>query len=39
MFRFIKKIFVTVLSCVNMLSATRLSCIFSNNQECKIRNY
>ena len=39
MFRFIKKMFLTVLSCVNMLSATRLSCISSNNQECKIRNY
>ena len=32
-----KKIFSTVLSCVNPLSATPLSCISINNQECKIR--
>ena len=32
-----KKIFSTVLSCVNPLSATPLSCISMNNQECKVR--
>ena len=37
MFGFIKKIFLTVLSCVNPLSATPLSCISMNNQECKVR--
>ena len=37
MFRFIKKIFLTVLSCVNPLSATSLGCISINNQECKAR--
>ena len=36
MFGFIKKIFLTVL-CVNPLSATPLSCISMNNQECKVR--
>ena len=35
MFGFIKKIFLTVLSCVNQLSATPLSCISMNNQELK----
>ena len=34
---FIKKLFLTVLSCVNLLSATPLSCISTNNQECKVR--
>ena len=37
MFGFIKKIFLTVLSCVNPLSATLLSCISMNNQACKVR--
>ena len=37
MFRFIKKIFLTVLSCVNPLSTTSLGCISINNQECKAR--
>ena len=36
-FGFIKKIFLTVLSCVNQLSATPLNCISMNNQECKVR--
>ena len=36
MYRFIKKIFLTVLSCVNPLSATPLSCISMNNKECKV---
>ena len=41
MFRFIKKkkTFLTVLSCVNPLSATSLSCISMNTQECKVRHY
>ena len=34
---FIKIIFLAVLSCVNPLSATPLSCISMNNQECKVR--
>ena len=29
--------FLTVLSCVNPLSATSLTCILMNNQECKVR--
>ena len=37
MFRFIRKIFFTVLSNVNLLSATPLSCVWMNNQECKVR--
>ena len=40
MFRFIEKIFLTgltVLSNVNQLNATPLSCISVNNQECKVR--
>ena len=37
MFGFVKKIFLTVLSCLNLLSATLLSCTFMNNQECKVR--
>ena len=37
MFGFIKKIFLTFLSFVNPLSATSLSCISMNNQECKVR--
>ena len=37
MFKFIKKIFLTVLSCVNPLSSTPLSCNSMNNQECKVR--
>ena len=40
MFRFIKKIFLTgltVLSYLNPLSATSLSCISMTSQECKIR--
>ena len=37
MFGFIKKIILTVLSCVNPLSATSLSFISMNNQECKVR--
>ena len=40
MFGFIEKIFLTgltVLSCVNSLSATPLSCISMNNQSCKVR--
>ena len=37
MFGFIKKMFLTVLSYVNSLSATSLSCILMNNQECKVR--
>ena len=40
MFGFIKKIFLaglTVLSSVNPLSATLLSCISMNNQACKVR--
>ena len=36
MFGFIKKIFLTVLSCVNQLSATSLSCLSMNNQQCKV---
>ena len=28
---------LTVLSCVNPLSLTALSCISMNNQECKVR--
>ena len=34
---FIKKIILIVLSCVNPLSATSLSFISMNNQECKVR--
>ena len=34
---FIKIIFLAVVSCVNPLSATPLSCISMNNQECKVR--
>ena len=37
MFGFIKEIFLTVLSCVNPLSATPLSCTSINNQEYKVR--
>ena len=37
MFGFIKKMFLTVLSYVNLLSTTSLSCILMNNQECKVR--
>ena len=40
MFGFIKKIFLTgltILSHFNPLSATPLSCISMNNQECKVR--
>ena len=37
MFGFIKKMFLTVLSYMNSLSATSLSCILMNNQECKVR--
>ena len=37
MFGLIKKIFLTVLSCVNPLSATPLTCISMNNQEYKVR--
>ena len=37
MFGFVKKIFLTVLSYLNLLSATLLSCTFMNNQECKVR--
>ena len=37
MFGFIKKIILIVLSCVNPLSATSLSFISMNNQECKVR--
>ena len=37
MFGFIEKIFLTVLSCVNSLSASPLSCISMNNQACKVR--
>ena len=38
MFGFIKKkILLTVLSCVNPLSSTLLSCILMNNQECNVR--
>ena len=37
MFRFIEKPFLTVLSCVNPLSATPLSCTSINNQEYKVR--
>ena len=37
MFGFIKKMFLTVLSYVNSLSATSLSFILMNNQECKVR--
>ena len=37
MFGLIKKIFLTVLSTVNLVSATRLSCISMNNQKCKLR--
>ena len=29
--------FLTVLSCVNLLSATPLSCISMSNQACKVR--
>ena len=38
MCRFILKVFLTVLSCVNLLSTTSLSCIPMNNQECKVRS-
>ena len=38
MFRFIKKIFLTELTVLSSLtSATPLSCISMNNQECKVR--
>ena len=40
MFRFILKIFLTgltVLSYLNLLNETPLSCISKNNQECKVR--
>ena len=37
MFGFVKKIFLTVLLCVNLLSANYLSCISIKNQECKTR--
>ena len=40
MFQFIKKIFLTgltVLSYLNPLSTTPLSCISINNQQCKVR--
>ena len=37
MFGFMKKIFLTVLLFVNLLSATSLSCISMNNHECKVR--
>ena len=40
MFGFVKKTFLTgltVLSYLNPLSATSLSCISMNNQECKVR--
>ena len=37
MFRFIRKIFSTVLSCVNLLNGAPLSCISMNNQECKVK--
>ena len=37
MFGLNKKIFLTVLSTVNPVSATRLSCISMNNQKCKLR--
>ena len=37
MFGFIKKMFLTVLSCVNLLGSAPLSCISMNNQECKLR--
>ena len=37
MFGFIKKIFLTVLICVNLLSANSFSCISMKNQECKTR--
>ena len=37
MFGFFKKIILIVLSCVNPLSATSLSFISMNNQECKVR--
>ena len=36
MFGFIKKIFLTVLSYVNPLSATPLGSISMNNQACKV---
>ena len=41
MFGFIKKIFLTgltVLSYLNLSSATSLSCISMNNQQCKVRS-
>ena len=37
MFRFIRKIFSTVLSCENLLNGAPLSCISMNNQECKVK--
>ena len=37
MFGFVKKIFLTVLLCVNLLSANSLSCISIKNQECTTR--
>ena len=37
MFRLIKKIFLTLSSCVNPLSATELSCFSMNNQEYKVK--
>ena len=38
MFRFIKKIFLTGLTVLpSLTSATPLSCISMNNQECKLR--
>ena len=37
MFGFVEKIFLSVLSCVNSLSTTPLSCISMNNQACKVR--
>ena len=41
MFGFIEEMFfvgLTVLSCVNPLNSTPLSCIPINNQECKVRS-
>ena len=37
MFGFVKRIFLTVLLCVNLLSGNSLSCILIKNQECKTR--
>ena len=37
MFGCIKKIFLTVLSSVNPLSSTLLSCISMNNQNCEVK--